>query len=91
MNITQLVAPELAEYVRQKIARTKDNVLGSVFEIEIITKDRQRIVLETSTQVVRRDRDHIEIEGIALPPVSLRDLSPAHARCLHEEFVFGRF
>src|SRR6266478_8342008 len=48
MNITQLVAPELAEYVRRKIARTKDDVLGSVFEIEIITKDRQRIVLETS-------------------------------------------
>ena len=91
MNITQLVAPELAESVRQKIARTKDDVLGSVFEIEIITKDRYRIVLETSTQVVGRDRDHIEIEGIALLPVRVRDLSPAHARCLDEEFVFGRF
>jgi PAS domain S-box-containing protein len=91
MNITQLVAPEFAESVLQKIATTKDEALGSVFEIEIITKDRQRIVLETSTQLVRRDRDHIEIEGIALPPVSVRDLSPAHARCLDEEFVFGRF
>lgn len=90
MNITQLVAPELAESVRQRIARSKDDVLGSVFEIEIITKDRQRIVLETSTQLVRHDRDHIEIEGIALPPV-VRDLSPAHARCLDEEFVFGKF
>ena len=90
MNITQLVAPELAEYVLQRMARSKDEVLGSVFEIEIITKDRQRIVLETSTQLVRRDRDHIEIEGIALPPVRVRDISPAHARCLDDEFVFGR-
>lgn len=91
MNITQLVAPELAEYVRQKIERTKDDVLGSVFEIEIITKDRQRIVLETSTQVVTRDRDQVEIEGIALPPLSVKDSLPVRARCLDEEFWFGRF
>lgn len=91
MNVTQLVAPELADYVRQKIARTKDDVLGSVFEIEIITKDRRRIVLETSTQVVRRDHDQMEIEGIALPPLSVKDSSPVCARCLDDEFVFGRF
>lgn len=91
MNITQLVAPELAESVRRKIASTRDDLLGSVFEIEIITKDRQRIVLETSTQVVRRDRGQIEIEGIALPPVRVRDFSPARVQCLDDEFVFGRF
>jgi PAS domain S-box-containing protein len=89
MNITQLVAPELAEYVRQKIVRTKDDVLGSVFEIEIITKDRRRIVLETSTQVVTRDPDQVEIEGIALLPVSVKDSTPVRARCLDEEFLFG--
>ena len=91
MNIWQLVAPELAEYMRQKILRTRDEVLGSVFEIEIITKDRQRILLETSTRLVTHGRDQFEIEVIALPPVSVKHSSPVHARCLDEEFVFGRF
>jgi hypothetical protein len=77
--------------MRQKIARTRDEVLGSVFEIEIITKDRQRILLETSTRLVTHERDQFEIEVIALPPVQVNHSSPVRARCLDEEFVFGRF
>ena len=90
MNITQVVAPELAEYVRQQITRTVREWFGAVYEIEIITKDHRRVALETSTHVVLRDGQPIEIQGIALAPIAqARQLPDKWVRCLDEEFMFG--
>jgi len=90
MNITQVVAPELAEYVRQQITRTVREWFGAVYEIEIITKDRRRVALETSTHVVLRDGQPIEIQGIALAPIAqARRLPDERVRCLDREFMFG--
>ena len=60
MNITQVVAPELADYVRHQITRTVREWFGAVYEIEIITKDQRRVALETSTHIVLRDGQPIE-------------------------------
>ena len=90
MNITQVVTPELAEYVRQQITRTVREWFGAVYEIEIITKDRRRVALETSTHVVLRDGQPIEIQGIALAPIAqARRLPDERVRCLDREFMFG--
>ena len=90
MNITQVVAPELAEYVRQQITRTVREWFGAVYEIEIITKDHRRVALETSTHVVLRDGQPIEIQGIALAPIAqAKRLPDERARCLDREFMFG--
>ncbi len=90
MNITQVVAPELAEYVRQQITRTVREWFGAVYEIEIITKDHRRVALETSTHVVLRDGQPIEIQGIALAPIAqARCLPDERVRCLDREFMFG--
>lgn len=90
MNITQVVAPELAEYVRQQITRTAREWFGAVYEIEIITKDHRRVALETSTHVVLRDGQPIEIQGIALAPIArTMPLPGERARCLDGEFMFG--
>ena len=90
MNITQVVAPELAEYVRQQITRTVREWFGAVYEIEIITKDHRRVALETSTHVVWRDGEPIEIQGIALAPIArTRALPDELVRCLDREFRFG--
>lgn len=90
MNITQVVAPELAEYVRQQITRTVREWFGAVYEIEIITKDHRRVALETSTHVVLRDGQPIEIQGIALAPIARnRPLPDERVRCLDTEFMFG--
>ena len=90
MNITQVVAPELAEYVRQQITRTAREWFGAVYEIEIITKDHRRVALETSTHVVLRDGQPIEIQGIALAPIAqARRLPDERVRCLDREFRFG--
>jgi len=90
MNITQVVAPELAEYVRQQITRTVREWFGAVYEIEIITKDHRRVALETSTHVVWRDGQPIEIQGIALAPIAQASRLPdERVRCLDREFMFG--
>ena len=90
MNITQVVAPELAEYVRQQITRSVREWFGAVYEIEIITKDHRRVALETSTHVVLRDGQPVEIHGIAVAPIARnRPLPDEQVRCLDREFVFG--
>ncbi len=86
MNIVQLVAPEMAERVRDSVGVDASQTLGTVYEIDIIAKDGRRIPLEVSTQAVVFDGQRIEIEGIALPSV-LRNPSqvPTRLRCLDEE------
>ena len=85
MNVTEIVAPELVEVVRKQIARTIKRRVGVVYQIEIITKDRRRIPLETSMHVVMRDGRPIEIQGIALPPIGI--LSNARRRCVDSDFA----
>jgi len=90
MNITQVVAPELADYVRHQITRTVREWFGAVYEIEIITKDHRRVALETSTHVVLRDGQPIEIQGIAVTPIARTwPLPNERVRCLDREFIFG--
>src|SRR3989442_13612099 len=90
MNITQVVAPELAEYVRQQITRTGREWFGAVYEIEIITKDDRRVALETSTHLVLRAGEPIEIQGIAVTPIARpRPLPEERVRCLDRESMSG--
>jgi PAS domain S-box-containing protein len=90
MNLTDLVAPELADYVRDQITRSTNRSFGAVFEIEIITKDQRRVVLETSTHLVVRRGCPVEIRGIALPPIrTSQPFCRMRARCLDMDFSFG--
>jgi PAS domain S-box-containing protein len=87
MNIAQFVAPEFAERVHDCLMGNSSKRLGTVYEVDIITKNGQRIALEVSTQAVAHNGRQLEIEGIALPSV-LRSLSqpPTRLRCLDEDF-----
>jgi two-component system, cell cycle sensor histidine kinase and response regulator CckA len=86
MNIAQFVAPEFAERVHDWVAGNSSKRLGTVYEVDIIAKNGQRIALEVSTQAVARNGRPLEIEGIALPSV-LRDLTqrPTRLRWLDED------
>jgi len=88
MNVSQLVTPELGDYVRQQIRDELKGDFGAVYEIEIITKDRQRVMLETSTQLVMRNGEPFELHGIAFPvaPAPERD-HRMQPRCLDDKFV----
>jgi PAS domain S-box-containing protein len=90
MNLAQFVAPEFAERVQDCLGGNFSKRLGTVYEIDIIAKDGQRIALEVSTQAVARNGRALEIEGIALPSV-LRNLSqrPTRLRCLDENFCLA--
>jgi PAS domain S-box-containing protein len=88
MNVSQLVTPELGDYVCQQIREALACDFGAVYEIEIITKAGQRVRLETSTQLVMRNGEPFELHGIAFPAVEARDgEADVQPRCLDKEFV----
>jgi PAS domain S-box-containing protein len=91
LNIADVVVPEAVEEMRRRIKHRDSEELGSVYEIDIITKDGQRVPLEVSTEFVLRDGQPVEIQGIAMPSVLRRNSAPqATLRCLDADFCFGR-
>src|SRR5260370_30000443 len=91
MNIAEVVAPEAVEEVCRQITHKLTDELGTVYEIDIITKDGRRVPLEVSTKFVLRNGQPVEIQGIATPSV-LRGNSASQKtqRCLDADFFFGR-
>ena len=87
LHISEVVVPELADLVRQQFRRTIQQRVGVVYEIEIITRDRRRLVLETSLQLVMRDGRPIEIRGIAVP--SAGTLTQSAVFWLDSNFALG--
>lgn len=85
-NLSQLVAPEFVEYVRQQIARAGTDDPGAVYEIEVITRDRRRVRLEMSTRLVMRNDRPFELEGIALVRGHVAAIRP---RCLDDRFTLN--
>ena len=89
LHISEVVVPELADLVRQQFRQTIQQRVGVVYEIEIITRNRRRLVLETSLHLVMRDGRPIEIQGIAVP--SAGALTQSRASWLDPNFAPGRF
>jgi two-component system, cell cycle sensor histidine kinase and response regulator CckA len=87
MNVAEVVAPEIAAHLNQRIAREVTRRVGTVYEIEIIAKDGRRIPIEVSTRVVFREGQPVEIEGIAMPSVLHSKTQPLGPRCLDADFV----
>jgi len=66
MNITQVVAPEYMDTVRQNLARKlQTGDTSTVYEAEIITKAGKRFPLELSSRLIFRDGKPIGVQGIA--------------------------
>ncbi len=90
MNIAELVAPEFAAQVREQLARNVREILGAVFEIDIIAKDGGRVALEVSTRIAPADGRPTRVEGIAVPSVLRNQNSPhPRLRCVDADFGFG--
>jgi len=87
LHISEVVVPELADLVRQQFRRTIQQRVGVVYEMEIITRDRRRLRLETSLHLVMRDGRPFEIQGIAVP--SSRTLTQSGAFWLAADFALG--
>jgi PAS domain S-box-containing protein len=69
MNIADLVPAEVAALVREQIISNVTRRVGTVYEIDLITKDGHHVPLEVSTALVLRNGQPVEIQGIAVPSV----------------------
>jgi len=65
MNIADLVPSEIAAHVRAQIISNGTRRVGTVYEIDLIAKDGHRVPLEVSTEVILREGQPIEVQGIA--------------------------
>jgi len=64
MNIVQVVAPEFLDAARTMTARKMEEDLSTTYELEIITKKGERVILELSTRLIVSDGLPIGVQGI---------------------------
>lgn len=86
MNVADVVQPQIAKTILNHAANSAAKPIGSVYEIEITTKDGHRLLLEVSMHVVSRCGRPVEIEGIAVPATSAAWAHAKVPRCLDKDF-----
>jgi len=64
LNIAQVVAPDHLERARQMMLAKLADPAPTIYEIDIITKDKRRLTLEVSTRVAHSDGQRTIIEGV---------------------------
>jgi PAS domain S-box-containing protein len=90
MNITQLLAPEISDLFSAEMMRNVSEGVGSVYEIEMVAKNGQRVPLEVSTELVMQGGVPAQIRGFAVCAiVGSRSGEKSNRRCLDQEFFFG--
>lgn len=65
MNLAQTVAPEYHDRARQMIANKLAGEKETIYDLEIIKKDGNRIALEVNTRLITKNGAPIGIQGIA--------------------------
>lgn len=65
LNFTQSIAPEYLATVRQMIAAKLETQRKTIYDLEIIAKDRHRVAVEVNTRLVLQDGVPIGVTGIA--------------------------
>jgi PAS domain S-box-containing protein len=65
MNIAQVVVPDQLEKAREMIARKQMNDVSTVYELEIMSKEGQRVPLEVSTRLIYQAGQPVGVQGIA--------------------------
>ena len=66
MNMKDIIAPEHLEPVKEKLSEKLDGVIGqTVYEVDCIAKNGERISLEVNSSVITKDGEPIAVQGIA--------------------------
>jgi PAS domain S-box-containing protein len=65
LDITETVAPEYIEKVREMLRRKLDGERVTAYEMEMIAKDGHRVTVEANTKIVFRDGVPFGVQGIA--------------------------
>ena len=64
MNVADVIAPEYLSLAREMIAHKASENVSTVYELDIITKDKRRVRLEVSTRIILRDGKPVGVQGI---------------------------
>src|SRR6266566_1153431 len=64
MNIIDVLAPEYLSIVRQMLAQKKDEDAATIYELEIVAKNRRRVRLEVSTRLIYQDGKPVGVQGV---------------------------
>jgi PAS domain S-box-containing protein len=64
-NFTRVVAPEYLELAKEMLARKAVGDVASIYELEIITKNGGRVLVEISSRTLHRDSQLIGVQGSA--------------------------
>ena len=65
MNLAQTVAPEDLEKAGRMISRKLNGEPETVYELEIIAKDGDRVALEVNTRLIHQNGVPVGVQGIA--------------------------
>lgn len=87
LNVLDLLPGQCAADLRAMANRSIRHRFGTVFEIEVTTRDRRQISVEVSIDLVRSPDKKLEFRGIAVRKndVAASRLRP---RCLDNQFQF---
>jgi PAS domain S-box-containing protein len=64
MNISDVLAPEFVDTARQMITHKRAVAGATVYELEIIARNRRRVRLEVSTRLIFREGEPFAVQGI---------------------------
>jgi PAS domain S-box-containing protein len=86
LNVLDLLPGQCAADLRAMANRSIRHRFGTVFEIEVMTSDRQQIPVEVSIDLIRRPDGTLEFSGIAVPKNDAA--ASCRPRCLDIRFQF---
>ncbi len=64
MNVAHVIAPEYLGLARDMITHKANEKVSTVYELDIVTKQGQRVRLEVSTRLIFRDGKPVGVQGI---------------------------
>jgi len=88
INVTELLSPQFAEQIRPQLRHNLRRRLGTVYEVEVVTRDGRHVTLEASVDLVRQSDRSVEIQGLAIETATEPPGRP-RPRCLDQEFAFN--
>jgi len=72
MHLSAVVAPEYLEYAQRMTMRKLDGEMPTSYELEIIAKDGNRVMLELSTRLIYQNDKPVGVQGIGRDITSRR-------------------
>jgi len=87
MNVNEVLPPQFAKQIRRQLRHNLRRRFGTVYEVEVVTRDGRHVTLEASIDFVRQNNRGIEIQGLAIETATDQPRN-ARPQCLDQDFAF---